>query len=142
MHGQPILIRTIDLTDMLVNILCCFLEGLTSHIEEAAQQPKDFSAEVAALQADWIQRAQPMRSDATARALIGHLPSFPIITAAIAEEITGRSRVAAINGLEHLAQAGILTRHRNQRKGDSWEAKELFALLGGFESSVSLPVRL
>jgi Fic family protein len=108
-------------------------------VEEAAQRAKGFSAEVAALQDDWMRRAEPMRADATARALIGHLPSFPIITAAIAEEITGRSRVAAINGLEHLAQAGILTRHRNQRKGDSWEANELFALLGGFEGSVSLP---
>jgi Fic family protein len=108
-------------------------------VEEAAQQAKGFSAEVADLQAEWIQCAQPMRADATARAIVGHLPSFPIITAAIAEEITGRSRVAAINGLEHLARAGILTRHRNQRKGDSWEAKELFALLGAFESSVSLP---
>jgi Fic family protein len=106
-------------------------------VEEAAQRAKGFSAEVAALQADWMQRAQPMRADATARALIGHLPSFPIITAAIAEEITGRSRVAAINGLEHLAQAGIITRHRNQRKGDSWEAKELFALLASFEATTS-----
>jgi Fic family protein len=106
-------------------------------VEEAAQQAKGFSADVAGLQAEWIRRAEPMRADATSRAIIGHLPSYPIITAAIAEEITGRSRVAAINGLEHLAQADILTRHRNQRKGDSWEAKELFALLGKFETSLS-----
>lgn len=102
-------------------------------VGDAAEQAKGFSAEVAALQAEWIQRAEPMRADATARAIIGLLPSFPIVTAAIAEEVTGRSRVAAINGLDHLAQAGILTRHRNQRKGDSWEAKELFALLASFE---------
>jgi hypothetical protein len=50
--------------------------------------------------------------------------------------LTGRSRVAAINGLEHLTKAGILTRHRNQRKGDSWEAKELFTLLDSFEATV------
>lgn len=35
----------------------------------------------------------------------------------------GRSRVATINGLEHLAQVGVLTLYRNQRKGDSWEAR-------------------
>jgi Fic family protein len=106
-------------------------------VEEAALRAKGFSAEVAELQAEWTRRAEPMRADATARAIVGHLPSCPIITAAIAEEITGRSRVAAINGLDHLAQAGILTRHRNQRKGDSWEAKELFVLLASFEAAAS-----
>jgi Fic family protein len=105
-------------------------------VEESAKQARDFSAEVAALQAEWIQLAEPMRADATARAIIAELPSYPIITAAIAERVTGRSRVAAINGLDHLAQAGILTRHRNQRRGDSWEAKELFVVLSGFEAAV------
>jgi Fic family protein len=106
-------------------------------VEVAAAQAKGFSADVAALRAEWIRRAEPMRADATARAIIDHLPSYPIITASIAEQLTGRSRVAAINGLDHLARAGILTRHRNQRKGDSWEAKELFALLDKFEEPVS-----
>ncbi|HEX7246029.1 MAG TPA: hypothetical protein VF245_10725 [Solirubrobacterales bacterium] len=109
-------------------------------VEIAAKRATGFSADVAALRAEWIQRTQPMRADATARAIVDHLPSYPIITAAIAEKITGRSRVAAINGLERLAKAGILTRHRNQRKGDSWEAKELFVLLDGFEQSVLTPV--
>lgn len=54
----------------------------------------------------------------------------------VAEQLIGRSRVAAINGLEHLTAAGILKRRRNQRKGDNWEAKELFALLDRFEAAV------
>lgn len=105
-------------------------------VEESANQAGDFSAEVAELQAGWTELAEPMRADATARAIIEELPSYPIMIAAIAEQITGRSRVAAINGLDHLAQAGILTRHRNQRRGDSWEAKELFVLFSGFEAAV------
>jgi Fic family protein len=105
-------------------------------VEESAEKARGFSAEVAELQAGWTELAEPMRADATARAIVDELPSYPIMTAAIAEQITGRSRVAAINGLDHLAQAGILTRHRNQRKGDSWEAKELFALLSSFEAAV------
>jgi hypothetical protein len=36
--------------------------------------------------------------------------------------------------LERLEEAGIVTRHRNQKRGDSWEAKELFELLADFES--------
>jgi Fic family protein len=105
-------------------------------VEAAARQAKGFSEEVADLQADWTKRAEPMRADATARAIIDRLPSFPIITAAIAEQLTGRSRVATINGLDHLAQAGVLTRRRNQRKGDSWEAKELILLLEDFEAAI------
>jgi Fic family protein len=105
-------------------------------VEEAAKRARGFSAEVAELQAEWIERAEPMRADATARAIIGELPSYPIITAAIAQQITGRSRVTAINGLDHLARAGVLIRHRNQHRGDSWEVKELFTLLNSFEAAV------
>jgi Fic family protein len=108
-------------------------------VETASQNAESFSAKVTELQKDWIQRAEPMRADATARAIIPHLPSFPFITASIVQELTGRSRVAAIDGLERLAKAGVLTRHRNQRKGDSWEAKELFALLDEFEAAVKAP---
>ena len=103
-------------------------------VEAAAEHAAGFSAQVAELQAEWTERAEPMRADASARALIGHLPSHPIITAVVAEQLIGRSRVAAINGLEHLSRAGVLKRRRNQRKGDSWEAKELFSLLDRFES--------
>lgn len=105
-------------------------------VETASHNAENFWREVADLQSDWISRADPMRADATARAIIEHLPSYPFITASIGQELTGRSRVAAIDGLDHLSKAGVLTRHRNQRKGDSWEAKELFALLDKFEATV------
>ena len=108
-------------------------------VEAASDNAKDFSQEIDGLQEDWISRAEPMRADATARAVIEHLPSFPFITASVVQELTGRSRVAAIDGLDHLAKAGILTRHRNQRKGDTWEAKALFALLEKFEGAVKAP---
>ncbi len=38
-------------------------------------------------------------------------------------------------------KAGILTRHRNQRKGDSWEAKELFAIFEDFQPSLRAAAR-
>lgn len=108
-------------------------------VEAASENAKAFSHDVDALLNDWIRRAEPMRADATARAIIEDLPSFPFITASICQELTGRSRVAAIDGLDHLAKAGILTRHRNQRKGDTWEAKELFSRLDKFEAAVKTP---
>ncbi|MGH2923013.1 MAG: Fic family protein [Solirubrobacterales bacterium] len=105
-------------------------------VESASQHATNFSSQVAKLQSKWIKRAQPLRADATARLIVDLLPSFPFISAAIVEERTGRSRVASIDGLERLAEADVLTRHRNQRKGDTWEAKELFTLLNEFERAV------
>ena len=77
-----------------------------------------------------------MRADSAALALIDLLPRFPIVTAAAAEGEIGRSRRATLTGLERLAEAEVLTRHRNQKKGDSWEAKDLFSLLEEFERRV------
>jgi Fic family protein len=108
-------------------------------VETASSNAKRFSQEIADLLGAWISRAEPMRADATARTIVEHLPSFPFITASIVQELTGRSRVAAIDGLDHLAKASILTRHRDQRKGDTWEARELFALLDRFEAAVKTP---
>src|ERR1700761_7953634 len=104
--------------------------------ESAALGSREFSEEVEELQGDWRAVLRPVRSDSAALALIDLLPRFPIVTAAAAEGEIGRSRRATITGLERLADAGILTRHRNQKKGDSWEAKELFSLLEEFERRV------
>lgn len=108
-------------------------------VQAAAQRASGFSADVIDLQRDWRARLGPVRADSAAREMIEILPRYPILTAAVAEKEVDRSRPAAINGLERLSTAGVLTRHRNQRKGDSWEAKELFTLLERFESAVRLP---
>jgi Fic family protein len=107
--------------------------------ELAALQSREFSEEVEALQSDWRALQRPVRADSAALALIDLLPRYPILTAAAAEGDIGRSRRATLTGLERLADAGILTRHRNQKKGDNWEAKELFALLDEFERRVRHP---
>ena len=104
--------------------------------ETAAMRAREFAEEVGALQGDWRALLAPVRADSAALPLIDLLPRFPIVTAATAEGQIGRSRRATLTGLERLADAGILTRHRNQKKGDSWEAKELFALVDQFEMAI------
>lgn len=105
-------------------------------VETASAKAEEFSAQVSELQEDWLKRAGRLRQHATARRIIEELPAFPFITTAIVQELTQRSDVAALNGLRQLEEASILTRHRNKRKGDSWEAKELFTLLSRYEESV------
>jgi Fic family protein len=119
--------------------LDAWIEYFAGATELAALRSREFSAEVAALQEDWRALLRPVRADAAALALIEQLPRFPIVTAAAAEDEIRRSRRATLTGLERLADAGILTRHRNQKKGDSWETKELFSLLDEFERRVADP---
>jgi Fic family protein len=105
-------------------------------VETAAEHAQTFSAEVAELQERWRAEIGSVRSDAAVIGLIDLLPKYPIITAAVAEGEIGRSRPATINGLAKLEGVDALKRHRNQKKGDSWEAKDLFKLLKRFEASV------
>ncbi|HEX6753677.1 MAG TPA: Fic family protein [Solirubrobacterales bacterium] len=105
-------------------------------VETAAAQARKFSAEVAGLQDTWRKQIGSVRSDAAVLSLIDSLPKYPIVTAAVAEKEIGRSRPATIDGLARLEGIGALRRHRNQKKGDSWEAKGLFKLLSRFEDAV------
>jgi Fic family protein len=113
-----------------------WIEYFAEATELAALRSREFSEEVEALQGDWRALLQPIRADSAALALVDLLPRFPVVTAGAAEDEIDRSRRATLTGLERLADVGILTRHRNQRKGDNWEAKELFALLDEFERRI------
>ena len=105
----------------------------------AADSAAEFSSDVLKLQETWRERVGSIRKDSAVLSIIDRLPQYPIITAAVAEKEIDRSRPTTLAALERLAETGILTRHRNQKKGDSFEAKELFDLLNGFESEVKLP---
>lgn len=108
-------------------------------VERASLQAKRFSAAVIDLQDHWRQLVQPARADSAVFPLIDVLPKLPIITSAVAEREIGRSRPVTIEALSRLAEIGALTRYRNQKRGDSWEAKRLFGLLDEFEEAARLP---
>lgn len=105
-------------------------------VEVAADQAKAFSTEVIALKEKWREQLGPVRSDAAVLPLIELLPKYPVITAAAAEREIGRSRPATIAAMARLEEIKALKRHRNQKLGDSWEAKALFGLLHRFEEAV------
>jgi Fic family protein len=105
-------------------------------VELAAKRARGFSAEVNALQGEWRQQLGSVRRDAAVLPLIEILPKYPVITAAVAEQEIDRSRPATIAALARLKEIKAVTRHRNQKLGDSWEAKKLFGLLERFEEAV------
>jgi Fic family protein len=119
--------------------LDAWVDYFSRAVERASLQAKSFSAAVVALQERWREMVQPARADSAVFPLIDVLPKLPIITAAVAEREIGRSRPVTIEALSRLAEIGALTRHRNQKRGDSWEAKELFGLLDEFEDAARLP---
>ncbi len=108
-------------------------------VDTAAARAIDFSEAVGDLQADWRRRLGSVRSDSAVLPIIEALPRYPVLSAPVVEKEIGRSRPATIAALARLESVGALTRHRNQRKGDSWEAKELFELLAAFEEEVRRP---
>jgi Fic family protein len=108
-------------------------------VETASEQARSFSSSVAELQEAWRTKLGRVRSDAAVLSVIGVLPKFPVLTTGVAEKEIGRSRPVTIEALDRLESIGALTRHRNQKKGDSWEAKELFKLLEEFEETVRRP---
>jgi Fic family protein len=105
-------------------------------VELAAERAREFSAKVNALQAEWRRQLGSVRRDAAVLPLIEILPKHPVITAAVAEQEINRSRPATIAALARLEEIKAVTRHRNQKLGDSWEAKRLFGLLERFEEAV------
>jgi Fic family protein len=107
--------------------------------ETAAARAVDFSEAVGDLQSDWRRRLGSVRSDSAVLPIIAALPRYPVLTTPVVEKEIGRSRPATIAALSRLESVGALTRHRNQKKGDSWEAKELFELLAAFEDEVRRP---
>jgi Fic family protein len=108
-------------------------------VEVAADKARSFSASVAGLQDTWRATLGRVRSDAAVLSVIDLLPKYPILTAAIVQEEIGRSRPVTIEALDRLDSIGALSRHRNQKKGDSWEATGLFKLLDRFEAAVRQP---
>jgi len=114
-----------------------WVEQFSRALETSVAKAEDFTTSVADLQTTWRTQLGSVRSDAVALTLINQLPSFPYITVKVGQQLTDRSQPAVSRGLAQLEEAGVLTRHRNRKKGDSWEAKGLFRLLDQFEASVS-----
>ncbi len=94
---------------------------------------KFLGAGVDMLRKQWEARLPPMRSHATARALLDVLPAAPVLDANEAAERTGRSLVSARRGLEQLTELGILKPLNARKWGRGWEAPGLFDLVTEFE---------
>jgi Fic family protein len=105
--------------------------------EDAALASARLAAQVADLQERWREQAGRPREDSAAAAIIRTLPAHPILDAATAAVVTGRSQVAARNALNRLEDSGVLALVTVGKRNRMWESTGLFALVDEMERELS-----
>jgi Fic family protein len=102
----------------------------------AADGARQFTAQVAELQARWIDAAGNPRTASGARRLTEVLPSHPIVDVKTARELIGGSEERARLAINRLEDAGVLRETSIARRRRAWECVGLFDLLDRFERSL------
>lgn len=108
---------------------------------DAARAAEALADEVRALQAEWAARAGNPRRHPAAAALIAALPAVPVVDLRAARAVTGSSAKATLQGIDRLAEAGVLRERTGRRRARVWESVGLFALLDGIEERVGASPR-
>jgi Fic family protein len=108
---------------------------------QAAVLAGELSAQIEALQQQWLEQLGRPRSDAAVRQLVAALPAQPVIDVVAGQRLTGKSHVAVGAALRQLETAGVLQPLNEKKWGRLWECGALLQLVGDFEREASAPVR-
>jgi Fic family protein len=79
----------------------------------AAQEAERLADAIEQRQSAWLDALGQPRKDAAVRQLVGVLPEHPVIDAAVAQRLTGKSHVAIGRALQQLEAAGIINDSMN-----------------------------
>jgi Fic family protein len=112
----------------------------SSALHRSAEVAAELASRVSRLQDSWRARAGHPRSHSSAEHLIQKLPAFPIVTAATASKILGRSEEAARQAITQLAGARVLHQTTVGRRNRAWEAPEVFKLVDAVERELATPI--
>jgi Fic family protein len=125
-----------------------YIEGLTAFREgrvaewigsfsqaagRAAAVSIELADQVAALQANWRQRAGKPRAGSAASRLIALLPALPVLSAPTARTAIGVSQQQTLAALKALASAGVIRQLSAGTYDRQYAAIELFELLAAYE---------
>ena len=105
----------------------------------SATEAERIAGAIEQLQATWLNDLGQPRKDAAVRQLVSALPQQPVIDVAVAQTLTGKSRVAVGKALQQLERAEILNRLNERKWGRVWECNPLFDLDDGFDKSARTP---
>ena len=112
-------------------------ERFAGAVSRAAGETGRLAGAIASLQAEFLGRIGPLRSDAAARDIVAALPDHPLLDVASMQEVTGKSHVTVGRAIAQLQGAGILRPLNERRWGRAWECAELLQVVEDFERSVA-----
>ncbi|MGH2804267.1 MAG: Fic family protein, partial [Thermoleophilaceae bacterium] len=105
----------------------------------AAEEAERLAEAIEERQTAWLERLGQPRKDSAVRELVSALPAQPVIDVPVAQQLTGKSHVAAGAALRQLEESGILNRLNEKKWGRLWECAELLDLVGNVEKSMATP---
>jgi Fic family protein len=107
----------------------------------AADESARLAERIAALQAEWRERAGCPRRGSAADRLIALLPSQPIVSVATARAALGGSDESMRLALNELEARRVVRQITAGRYARAWAADELFDLLNAYERGLATPTR-
>lgn len=119
-----------------VSVWC---ERFAASTTRAAGGAESLAEAIEERQTAWLDRLGQPRRDSAVRQLVSALPAQPVIDVPVAQQVTGKSHVAAGAALRQLEETGILNRLNERRWGRVWECTELLELVGTIEKGVATP---
>lgn len=124
-----------DAVDALNRWIAFFAAACTRAVADAVS----FEQRVEALVEEWSARLGPVRSDASALALLKRIPEMPILTVRGAAAVLGRSFATANTAIDTLVAAGILTPTKTSRRNRVFEARQLVDAFTALERQLASP---
>lgn len=103
----------------------------------AAVLSRDLAGRIADLETTWHERAGRPRRDSAAARIIAALPAQPITSAATIRAAIGARHQRALEGLKHLAAAGVVRQISKGGYDKQYAADELFDLIEDFEQRIA-----
>lgn len=117
-----------------------WLRTFASATTRACADAEGYSADIAALDADWRARLGRVRANSSTDLLLGVLPGAPIITVESASKLIGRSKARTTDAVNALAAAGLLTqRNVGRQRYRVFEATDVLDLFTGLERALASP---
>ena len=105
----------------------------------AVEDAVRFEDGVRSLQSSWRTKLGSIRKDSATDRLVRALPGAPIVTAATAADLIGRTFQATNEAISRLVDAGILRQFTVGRRNRAFEAPELIRIFTDLERQLASP---
>lgn len=107
--------------------------------QRAVRDAASFEERIQQIQSEWRTRLGHVRSNSAADLLITSIAGAPVLTAAAAATLIGRSYPQANAAIQRLASAGILSQVTVGRRNRAFEAPEIINAFTDLERQLASP---